>query len=304
MSMEKLYSGFIVMIVISLLITGCTSGAPGIEETNSMLPEVTNTQTPIPVPSLTPQPLAATVNGEGILLEDYEAELQRLQDAQTETGVQLTAEEQNQMVLDELIARSLLAQAAARNGFVIDDAALQEEMDKLASDAGGSEALTTWMNDNHYNDESLRRSVRLSNMAAWQRDQITTTVPQNAEQIHARQILVQDRQEAESILRQIQQGVSFDDLATAYDPLTGGELGWFPRGYLFLPEVEEAAFNLQPGETSQIIESSYGFHMIQVIERDPQHPLTEDAWQTLAHQAVQSWVLEQRQSADIQLFIP
>ncbi len=62
-------------------------------------------------------------------------------------------------------------------------------------------------------------------------------------------------------------------LASEADPVTRGDLGWFPRGYLLQPEVEEAAFSLQPGEVSQVIKSAIGFHLVQVIEKDPARPV-------------------------------
>lgn len=63
----------------------------------------------------------------------------------------------------------------------------------------------------------------------------------------------------------------FSTLATLYseDPGSagkGGELGFFPRGYM-VSEFEAAAFSLKPGEVSPVIETQFGFHIIQFIER-------------------------------------
>ena len=66
-------------------------------------------------------------------------------------------------------------------------------------------------------------------------------------------------------------GEKFSMLATLYsqDPGSakkGGELGFFSRGDM-VGEFESAAFALKPGEVSPVIETQYGFHIIQLIER-------------------------------------
>lgn len=69
----------------------------------------------------------------------------------------------------------------------------------------------------------------------------------------------------------IVKGIDFAELAKRHsgDPgsaSTGGDLGWVDKGK-FVAEYERAAYDLQPGETSQPIESPFGFHIIQTIEK-------------------------------------
>ncbi len=76
---------------------------------------------------------------------------------------------------------------------------------------------------------------------------------------------------AQSLLDSIKNGADFGTLAIKYseDPgsaASGGDLGFVKKG-VFYPEFESAAFDLQPGELSAVIESPVGFHIIQLLER-------------------------------------
>ncbi len=79
------------------------------------------------------------------------------------------------------------------------------------------------------------------------------------------------KQKAEEILDSIKAGADFAAMAKKYseDPGSasqGGDLGFVKRG-VFYPEFEAAAFALQPGELSEVIESPVGFHIIEMIEK-------------------------------------
>ncbi len=85
---------------------------------------------------------------------------------------------------------------------------------------------------------------------------------------------------AEDILKQLQHGANFADLAKkdSEDPGSaekGGELGWIVRGQT-VPSFEKAAFSLKPGQLSGVIETEYGFHIIQVEDKQTAHTQTFD----------------------------
>jgi hypothetical protein len=81
------------------------------------------------------------------------------------------------------------------------------------------------------------------------------------------------RKKAQSILDRLRKGEDFARLAGEFsdDPgskTQGGDLGFFTKGSM-VPEFEQTAFSLKPGETSDLVESQFGFHIIKVEERRP-----------------------------------
>ncbi len=144
-----------------------------------------------------------------------------------------------------------------------------------------------------YEEESLAKSVKASQPEI---DEYMKAHPE--EQVHARHILISvksadtvkspeapvegldkplARAKAEEVLKRVKAGENFEALAKEYstDPGSkenGGDLGWFGKGRM-VPEFEKAAFALQPGQVSDIVESPFGFHIIKLEERrngDPQ----------------------------------
>ncbi len=111
------------------------------------------------------------------------------------------------------------------------------------------------------------------------------------ERVHARHILLKTtgkpkeelpkiKAHAEELLKQIKGGADFADLAkkNSEDPgsgAKGGDLGWIVRGQT-VPAFETAAFSLKPNELSGIITTEYGFHILQVLEREDAHLRTFD----------------------------
>lgn len=131
------------------------------------------------------------------------------------------------------------------------------------------------------------------------RDKIVAEVPSTAEQVHVQQILLYNQDKAQSFLTQLNGGADFDELALSADPLTRGDLGWVPRGYLLDQRIEDAAFSLSVGGHSDVITTDVGFHIVRILERDPARPLSPDAYLALQELTLKKWVEEQREQADI-----
>jgi peptidyl-prolyl cis-trans isomerase C len=290
-------------ILLLLLLAACSaspadsSATPGLPAINGTLP-VAETEVPA-LPTATSVPMAFTVNGEGLPLEEFNTELERYRQSMTALGREVDEDQARQTVLDDLIAQVLLAQSARESGFSLDEPALQERIDNLTAQLGGADALSAWQSAHGYDEAGLRVALKRSVESAYMRDQILSGVPGTMEQVHVRQILTYNEEDAARAKARLEAGETFETVAAAYDPATRGDIGWFPRGYLELQVIEEAAFALDVNAVSEIITSEIGFHIIQVIERDPARPLAFDALLALQADALSSWLADRRAASEI-----
>lgn len=293
--LRSLLAGFL----LAIFVAACTGASP----TPTIPPVAPSTPTPVPSPSPTPLPMALIVNAEGIPVVEFEAELARLKDAQTAHNISASADQQKQTVLDDLTNQMLLAQAARQAGFTLDEGALDSRIQIVKDKAGGEGSFSDWLNKNHYTPDSFRSALRRSIAATWQVEDLASKVPTTAEQIHARQILVLNQKTADSFYKLLQSGTVFATLASELDPLTKGDLGWFPRGYLTQVDVENAAFALQPGGYSVVIQTSFGFHIVQLLDRKPDAILAPDVLRQLQRQALSQWLKQQHNQAKVEIRI-
>ncbi|MFQ5942217.1 MAG: peptidylprolyl isomerase [Anaerolineales bacterium] len=284
-----------VSLALCVLAAACSlpGGSTETPQPTATLTAVPATQTP------TPEPLAAYVNGEPITLAAFEREVARYEVAQAELGTDLASLGDYQAeVLEQLIDLSLLAQFAVNLGLELSEA----ELDERYQSAAGANGVAAG-----YTEAEFRSALRQEILAARAIGAITDVLPLQVEHTSARHILVNTREEAEALLSQLANGADFSTLAVIHsrDPSTrpaGGELGWFPKGLLTMLEVEEAAFSLQPGEVSGVIESALGFHILEVLGREDR-PLVGESLTEYRVAAVEQWLAEQRQRAEIETFI-
>ena len=111
---------------------------------------------------------------------------------------------------------------------------------------------------------------------------------QSPEQVRASHILLKTegkdeatvKKAAEDLLAQVKAGADFAQLATKHSEdegsaKNGGDLDYFGRGRM-VPEFEQAAFNMQPGQVSDLVKTQYGFHIIKVVDKKPGSTRTLD----------------------------
>lgn len=289
------------------LLAACGTPTPSPEAT-SVLP-VTSTLSPIPPTlTITPEPLAARVNGEPIALAAYEKEEMRCRAGRNEAG--LDPADCPALALQSLIEQKVVEQAAAAAGIAVSEGEVEAALTRITSDLGGPDAYQAWLAANLYSDDEFREALRRERVRARMAEQIAAHAQagETAEQVHAQALLVADEATAQALLEQIRNNADFAQLALAYSldlssRAAGGDLGWFPRGGLTVPEVEAAAFALQPGETSGVIRSALGYHIVQVIERDPSRPLSPGAAQALRARAYRAWLDELLAKSVVEKFI-
>ncbi len=318
-------SALLFLIGIIVVLTACSedplpppSGTPSqdgaVVSEQTITAEISDTPTAVPTippPTATPQ-LAAMVNGQPILLETFKKELARYESAQHELGIPPGSDNQDyyRLVLDALIERELISQAAYVAGVSVTPEQVDAKLADLRQTASESGSFDDWLMANHWTNESFREALAAEMLVEVMVANVTADVPYTTEQLRASYIQVDDATLAESLLSQIREGADFATLASQYsrDLITapaGGDLGYFARGSLLVPEVEEAAFDLEPEEISDIIsvadpESGRLTHyIIMVTERDSARPLNTSSRHQLLQEAFTSWLDNQWSNATI-----
>ncbi len=233
-----------------------------------------------------PAPVAV-VNGEPIPRAALERELQQLRVGGEGTG---PADVLRQSALDGLVSRTLLLQQARTRGIAVgpeqvdraflalrseypgtafDDMLAQERLTVADLRTRIAEQLTV---ERLFQEEVFPRiQVSDDEVAAWYAAHAAEF--DEPERVHARQIVVQTREEATRLRDEVRRKpASFSAVASrasiAPEAKRGGDLGWFGKGQ-GMPEVFDACFKLAPGTVSDVVPSPFGFHVFQVVEKKP-----------------------------------
>ncbi|MCZ6721378.1 MAG: peptidylprolyl isomerase [Proteobacteria bacterium] len=209
----------------------------------------------------TGDPVVARVNGEAI----HQGDVQLLFESLPEQYQQLPITFLQGQLIDHLINRKLLAQAARSTGLLEDDEVKRRiafHEDDVLQQIYLSRQVAAGITD-----ERLRAAYE-GFLAGWKSE----------EEVHARHILVESEDEARAVIAELEAGADFAELAkgksTGPTGPDGGDLDYFKQGQM-VPEFSEAAFALQPGEiTTEPVHSQFGWHVIKVEDRRKTAPLT------------------------------
>lgn len=283
--------------------SGTVSGSENPAPAAPTLPPATPTPT---------EPLAALINGHPITLADFQKELARYEQAQTQLGLDASdrANDYQRIVLDALIETAIITQAAEDQGITVTDEQIDARLTELEGLSGGGENFDAWLEANQLTRDEFRSALATEMLTEQMVTTITADVSTTEEQVRARYIQVDDPTLAQNLLDQIRNGADFETLAqqNSLDRVTGengGDLGFFSHNSLLVPEVEEAAFTLEPGQTSEVITapradgSGTTYYLVQVIERDPQRELTADTLFVRLQERFEDWLAQQKAKAEI-----
>lgn len=287
------------LLVISLCVylTGCEGTTP-----SASTPELT-----VQPQGVQPE-IVAAVNGQPITMDAFQRELARFEAGYASLGWQIAEQTAyKQQVLDQLVEQELLRQLAVKQGVVVSDETVDAEINAMIQQ-NGQEYFDAWLSSNYYTLAEFREEIRLDLMTNQLKMPVIDSVPMTTEQVHARHILVNTQADAEQILARLQAGEDFGALAAAYslDVTTKnneGDLGWYPRGGLLVPEVEDATFGMSPGQAAVVVVSAWGAHIVQTLEIDPARQVEPETHDRLIRKAIEQWQSGLRTGADIQQFV-
>lgn len=291
---------------------------------------------------------AAIVNGVSIPRSEFERELNQYQQRMTMQG-QMVGDSQlkelKDSILDTLIGRELLYQESKKNNIKVESQAIDDELSRMKKMFSDETSFTSALSQMGFSEQSLKSQIEKGlmvqklvekecaekiNISEKESKEFYDNHPEmfkQPEQVKASHILVkteagadQAAKEAahkkiESIQKQLKEGKEFADLAKEYSDCPskekGGDLGYFRRGEMVKP-FEDTAFSIAPGVVSDIVETTFGYHLIKVTDKKPEQVISYDSVKEKLTQylknekmqhAVEEYVKKLKEKATIQKFI-
>jgi peptidyl-prolyl cis-trans isomerase C len=248
---------------------------------------------------------AAVVNGVAISKDDFNREMDFYIKRASQQGQQVPQAQLGMMksqVLDSLIDRELLYQETKKKGIKADAAEVDGELQKIKqryAKEGEFEQLLSNMGLTEPDvrrqierglaiqqliDKEVRTKVKIGDEEVKSYYDSNPQLFQQPEQVKASHILIkvnadatqekkdEARKKIESVQKKAKKGEDFSTLAKTYSEgpsgPKGGDLGYFRRGQMVKP-FEDAAFKLEPNQTSDIVETQFGYHLIKVVDKKP-----------------------------------
>jgi foldase protein PrsA len=329
----NLFISGILLALATVMLISCGQATPTAVPTDTPTPVIEEpTPTPSPVaaasPTAVPSPaptisvipsitvtVVAKVNNVELSRDDFEQAVTR--DAKliaqqygidwNDPQAQGLLPELQQNVLDRLISQELLRQLAEAGGLTPTEDEVQAEVEATKAqilEQGPFADLDEFLESSGLTEADIENLILGG--VIYEKLLEAHGGPKEMEQVHARHILVETEEEGDVVLAKLGEGEDFVDLAAEYSIDTGsqgdgGDLGWFPLGVM-VAEFEEVAFGLEIGETSELVKTQFGYHIIEVLEREVRE-LEPQLLQAFQQRAFEEWFAEQEALADIEQFV-
>jgi peptidyl-prolyl cis-trans isomerase C len=254
----------------------------------------------------------AMVNGVAITQETYKREIGLFERRIRRSINNLPAAQLAKLhdaILNDLINRELLYQESVKKKLTVTEAEIQTEFDRLKGRYQDPEQFKAILTQMQMTEASLKDQIRrkiavqrLINQEVGDKITITEAEAKTAydkspedfkqdAQVHARHILIKVAPDADqaakddalkkikAIQKEANNGADFAELAKKHSEgpsnTRGGDLGFFGRGQMVKP-FEDAAFALDAGKISDIVETRFGYHLIKVEEKKEERALSFD----------------------------
>jgi len=187
--------------------------------------------------------------------------------------------------LNTMITNKMIELEAKKQNVTVSDEDIQKELDVLIEQYGDEETLKGQLEASGSSMDDLKDdivqylqtkkliepSIKITD------EEIKTYFEENkdslgqAEQVEASHILVEDKATAEEVLKKLEDGGDFAELAKEYSTdegsaANGGSLGYFGKGQM-VAEFEDAAFKLEVGKISEPVKTEHGYHIIKVTDK-------------------------------------
>ena len=278
---KRNYKGLVIagiLLILALTIAGCTGNTKG---------------------------LVATVDGEGITEEEFESDYQVFksiyekqlgEDALSQVGEDGTTlgEALKENIMEKLIMEKLISKETKNMNIVVSEEEIKEQMDQYIAIMEGQEKFDEFLEANEISkeffEENLRKELLVNkHKEAFIKD-ITITDEEAKEffeankedlvKVKASHILVQTEEEGKEVLKRLKAGEEFAAVALtesmdSMSAVEGGSLGYFSRGSM-ITEFEDVVFALKKGETSDLVKTEVGYHVIYLEDRIDTFELLEE----------------------------
>ncbi len=326
-----------VLPLLAALTVAACSRTPAQANTEAAAPAAASAQEPPaapavakPVPAQLPEVLAR-VNGETVTKAEFERAVQNLEGR---AGGPVPANQRDSIyrnVLDQIIGFKLLAQETKSRKLQVPEAEIDARIAEIRKQFPSEDVFKQMLEQRKLTVEQIKTDARqdmavakmieeeIAAKAAVKPEQVQDFYSKNPDQfkqqprVRASHILVafpegadaaakaQAKTKAEQVLADLKGGKDFAALAKQHsqDPGSkdnGGDLGFFQEGQMVGP-FNDTAFSLPVGTTSGLVETQFGFHIIKVVEKQPERVIPLEEVRTKVEEYLQNLNREQQTEA-------